>query len=126
VAVFEYLTTFYGRASRTEFWVTNIIFYILSLVLQAFSRILDHMHGGSKIIFGLLFMVLSLAMLWSSLSFLARRWHDRNKSGWWCLLLLVPIAGPIWILIECGFLAGDLGGNKYDQAYAERNSSRFA
>jgi uncharacterized membrane protein YhaH (DUF805 family) len=121
VAVFEYFTTFYGRASRSEFWITNIIFYVLNVVLQASSRILDHMNGGSQIIFGLFLIVLYLAVLWSSVSFLARRWHDRGKSGLWCLLLLVPIVGPIWTLIECGFFAGRSDSNFSNQIYVPPN-----
>jgi len=42
-----------------------------------------------------------------------KRWHDRNKSGWWSLILLIPIVGPIWMLVELGFLRGTEGTNNY-------------
>ena len=42
-----------------------------------------------------------------------KRWHDRDKSGWWMLITLVPIIGSIWLLIELGFLAGTPGVNRF-------------
>ncbi len=42
-----------------------------------------------------------------------RRYHDRNKSGWWFFLCFVPIVGPIWQFIELGFLSGTPSGNSY-------------
>lgn len=42
-----------------------------------------------------------------------KRWHDRNKSGWWNLISFIPIAGPIWAFIELGFLKGTPGANLY-------------
>ncbi|TGR16409.1 DUF805 domain-containing protein, partial [Mesorhizobium sp. M8A.F.Ca.ET.197.01.1.1] len=43
----------------------------------------------------------------------AKRWHDRNKSGWWTLIGLIPIIGGIWLLIELGILEGTRGANQY-------------
>jgi uncharacterized membrane protein YhaH (DUF805 family) len=42
-----------------------------------------------------------------------KRWHDRDKSGWWMLITLVPIIGAIWLLIELGFLKGTPGPNQF-------------
>ena len=38
-----------------------------------------------------------------------KRFHDRDKSGWWVLIWLIPIIGAIWLLIELGFLKGNPG-----------------
>jgi hypothetical protein len=35
-----------------------------------------------------------------------RRLHDRNKSGWWAALYLLPFVGWLWLVIECGILPG--------------------
>ena len=43
----------------------------------------------------------------------AKRWHDRNKSGWWSLLSFVPVLGPLWVLFELGSLPGTPGKNQY-------------
>jgi uncharacterized membrane protein YhaH (DUF805 family) len=43
-----------------------------------------------------------------------RRMHDRNKSGWVCLLGLIPIIGTI-ILFVWEVTAGTLGANRYGE-----------
>ena len=40
-----------------------------------------------------------LAVLLPNLSSLVRRLHDTGKSGLWFFILLVPVAGPIWLLV---------------------------
>jgi uncharacterized membrane protein YhaH (DUF805 family) len=44
---------------------------------------------------------------------MAKRCHDRGKSGWMSLIMLIPLAGPIWALIDLGILAGQDGPNEY-------------
>jgi uncharacterized membrane protein YhaH (DUF805 family) len=58
-------------------------------------------------------LVLLIALIWISLALQVKRWHDRDKSGWWGLIQLVPAIGPIWFLIECGFRKGTTGANQY-------------
>ena len=41
-----------------------------------------------------------------ALALYAKRWHDRDKSGWWSLIGLVPIIGAIWLIVELGILEG--------------------
>lgn len=42
-----------------------------------------------------------------------KRFHDRNKSGWWIFLHFIPAIGGIWALIELGFLKGTPGPNRF-------------
>ena len=42
-----------------------------------------------------------------------KRFHDRDKSGWWVLIGLIPLIGPLWLLIELGFLKGTDGPNRF-------------
>ena len=60
-------------------------------------------------------LIVTLILIWPSLAVQAKRWHDRNKSAWWILINFVPIIGPLWSLIENGFLPGDIGSNKYGE-----------
>jgi uncharacterized membrane protein YhaH (DUF805 family) len=48
--------------------------------------------------------IVSLALLVPSLSIAARRLHDTGRSGWWQLILLIPIIGLIVLIV---FLAQD-------------------
>ncbi len=54
-----------------------------------------------------------LLTTWSSLAISTKRWHDRNKSGWWFFINLIPLIGPLWAIIETGFLRGTYGENYY-------------
>ena len=58
-------------------------------------------------------LITSLALLAPSISALVTRLHDRNHSAHWLWFMLLPIAGPIVLLITASFLAGDRGVNSY-------------
>jgi len=42
-----------------------------------------------------------------------KRCHDRDQSGWWVLLLLIPVIGFIWAIINLGILEGTRGPNRF-------------
>ncbi len=42
-----------------------------------------------------------------------RRLHDHDKSPAWLLTGLIPVIGPLWRLLELGFLPGTRGENRY-------------
>jgi len=39
--------------------------------------------------------------------------HDRDKSAWWMLIILIPFVGGIWYLVEVGFLKGTEEQNQF-------------
>ncbi len=113
-----------GRVSRSDFWLKYflpsivlypVIFIVLVIVLTgldilASSQASSVEAGVHLIIGGLLGIITSTLVN-------IKRWHDRNKSGWWTLIILVPIIGPIWALIECDFLKGTAGPNRFDPSH---------
>jgi len=60
-----------------------------------------------------LWLVLALPLAWIGLCLLVKRWHDRGRSGWWLMVALIPVAGQLWTLVECGFLPGQRRGNRF-------------
>jgi uncharacterized membrane protein YhaH (DUF805 family) len=54
-----------------------------------------------------------LLCLYVGLAVGAKRCHDRNRSAWFLLLLLIPVLGWIWLIVELGFLAGSSGPNRF-------------
>ncbi len=60
-----------------------------------------------------LLAVIGLIALWPSLAVAAKRWHDRDKSGWWVLISFIPILGFVWTFIECGCMKGTEGDNRF-------------
>jgi uncharacterized membrane protein YhaH (DUF805 family) len=54
-----------------------------------------------------------LAVIVPGFAGLAKRCHDRDRSGWFQLISLIPLIGSIWLLVEVGFLRGTPGPNRF-------------
>lgn len=109
-----------GRISRQKFWLMGMVIILAVVALTVFSRFVSStavfLSGDpqSAIAVGAgLFWIGAIAAWWMCLAVCAKRWHDRGKSGWRTLILLIPIIGPVWVLVELGFLQGDYGDNRY-------------
>ena len=82
---------FSGRARRKEYWM-----FILFNMLIAFGvNVVDAVLGMEGLLGGLY----SLAVLIPGWAVFTRRMHDIGKSGWWYLVNLIPLAGPIIFLV---------------------------
>ena len=100
------LLSFEGRIGRKTYWMCFLAFLGVAIVLGISTAFL----GDIGMIVQIVFL---LAMVWCGLAVQAKRWHDRDKSAWWILIGLIPVIGPIWALIENGFLRGTEGGNRF-------------
>lgn len=100
---------FDGRINRAKFWLGIVGIWIVEAIVFAIITPL----GLDSTIGVILLLVLAVAVIWASLAISIKRWHDRDKSGWWVLIALIPLIGPIWALIETGFLPGTDGANQY-------------
>jgi uncharacterized membrane protein YhaH (DUF805 family) len=123
----DLFTSFNGRSNRQPFWLGLLVLIIISTILQfiLFGIFGASMMGSgsedptvmmqemSKMMVPL--GILLLITLWPTLALYAKRWHDRDKSGWWSLIMLIPFIGGIWMLIELGFLRGTDGPNRFGQ-----------
>jgi uncharacterized membrane protein YhaH (DUF805 family) len=96
---FTKFATFEGRARRSELWWFVLFNFIVGMILSTISA-------------GLLGMVYNLVVLLPNLAVGARRLHDTGRSGWWQLILLVPLIGLI-VLIWFYATPGAKGANKY-------------
>ena len=89
---------FKGRARRKEFWMYTLFVIIFAMI----AIILDFVLGLRLPIveFGVLYTLLGLALFIPSWAVLVRRLHDIGKSGWWCLIWLIPtIMGTVQSVI---------------------------
>lgn len=95
---------FSGRARRKEYWMFVLFYTLFGFVFNILDALLET--GG---VLGLLF---ALAHFVPALAVTCRRFHDTGRSGWWQLIVLVPIVGAIVFLV---FLCYDskAGSNEY-------------
>jgi uncharacterized membrane protein YhaH (DUF805 family) len=121
----DLFTSFAGRSNRQPFWLGLLVLIIVSTILQfilfgifgtsMMSQPSDDPAVAMEAMKGMMLPlgILLLITLWPTLALYAKRWHDRDKSGWWSLIMLIPIIGGIWMLIELGFLRGTDGPNRF-------------
>ncbi|EJO34319.1 DUF805 domain-containing protein [Acinetobacter radioresistens] len=57
-------------------------------------------------------LILTLLYTYFNLVLIVRRLHDRNHSGWWALLLFLPLVNFLF-MIYLLFAAGDAGINRF-------------
>jgi uncharacterized membrane protein YhaH (DUF805 family) len=74
---------FSGRASRSEYWYW-VLFTTLAEIVTSIV--------GYGIGYQVTTSVFGLAVLLPGLAVVIRRLHDFDRSGWWILLLFVPVA----------------------------------
>ncbi len=101
----EFLLNWRGRLNRAQYWAFAIMYIGVAVVLS----LVEGLIGTGGILGGLF----GLAMLYPAICIGIRRWHDRDKSGWWTLIALLPIIGFLWVFIECGCLKGSEGENRF-------------
>jgi uncharacterized membrane protein YhaH (DUF805 family) len=82
---FSKYADFNGVASRSEFWWFILFVFVVAVALNFVSPTLAN--------------VVSLGLLLPQLAVGARRLHDTGKSGWWQLLLLLPVIGLIVLIV---------------------------
>ena len=105
MTVTHLLFGFSGREKRLPWWIATLL---VDLALGMIYAIFGHLRPS---VLGLL--LLAPPLIWISVAVQVKRWHDRDKSGWWFLMNFVPIIGWLWVLIECGFLRGTPGPNRF-------------
>ena len=101
---------FNGRARRKEYWM----FVLFNLLFAIAAMLLDNMLGTTTngVSGGYIYMLYSFALLIPGIAVAVRRLHDVGKSGWFMLIVLVPLVGAVWLLVLfC--TEGTPGDNEY-------------
>ena len=101
-----------GRVGRADWWLKYIVaFGVISIVAVVLDNGLGLTFGEQET--GVISLLVAVLTIYPAIVVTIKRFHDRNKSGWWVLIALVPLLGAFWILIECGFLRGTVGPNRF-------------
>ena len=92
-----------GRISRVGFWLRHLLALPTALALviamQGLAGVLE-LAGSAA-------LTLFLVSTWS------RRLHDRGYSAWRLLTVLVPVAGALYLSVECALRKGIAHANPF-------------
>ena len=94
--------TIEGRASRSEYWSFYLVFIIADIGLTIADSAL-----GTPLV------LLLLALIPASFCAAIRRMHDIGKSGWWLLIMFIPLIGGLVLLYWFIFDGGQPHANDY-------------
>ncbi|MBO9544248.1 DUF805 domain-containing protein [Caulobacter sp.] len=109
-----------GRLSRTPFLIAAGVLVGVAVLYEAIAGYTLHWLTG---------WLVYPALLFSGACVLSKRLHDRGRSGWWALLILVAVVAVwpqpehfldflfslvlIWAIVELGVMGGEQGANRY-------------
>ncbi len=139
---FKRYAKFEGRSSRSEYWWAYLALSVISVVLMgiatatatvkdvattstAFSsdtttQVTEYSPLGNVLL--IILAIIGLATLIPSISSAVRRLHDANYSGWLYLLVLVPILGPIAVMVLLA-MPSKPEGQRFDGAAARQQAA---
>ena len=109
--VLKKYAVFGGRARRKEYWLFVLVSAFIIFALWFFEALV----GGP----GVLGMFYGLAVLIPGIAVAVRRLHDTDRSGWWFLIVLLPLIGAIVLLV---FML--LDGNPHENQYGADQKQR--
>lgn len=112
IEVLKKYAVFSGRARRKEYWFFVLFNIIISFVLGFIDAMAGTFSGENGV--GLLGGIYSLAVIIPGIAVTVRRLHDINRTGWWALIILIPLIGALVLLV---FTVQDStpGENQYGQ-----------
>jgi uncharacterized membrane protein YhaH (DUF805 family) len=96
--IFWFLFLFNGRLNRKGYWLFTAPIVLLAILGQQEVIVVN--------------TIIMLCLVWISFAVIIKRLHDINKSGWWSLIVLIPILGGLATL-ALGFMKGSQGENDF-------------
>ncbi len=95
--VLQKYAVFSGRARRKEYWYFTLFNFLIGMSLA----LLDSVTGlfDPEIGVGLFGGIYTLVIFLPSFAVLFRRLHDTGRSGWWWLIIFIPVLGAITLLV---------------------------
>ena len=93
-----------GRFGRAKWWLAQLaglpvvgtFFFLITMLRSATGP----QPSSLDLVMSLPFIVLFVLLFWMMFCATVKRYHDRNKSGWWYLIQFIPLIGGIWALVE--------------------------
>jgi uncharacterized membrane protein YhaH (DUF805 family) len=96
--------SFRGRISRGGFWWRTVLVWILFMILNG---LIPPAIGVMAV------WVINPMTLWALAALAIQRLHDRNMSGRWLLLALIPIVGAVCLFWQLALRRGVADSNRW-------------
>jgi len=100
-----------GRFNRAKYWLAYLPLILISLLATYADFSTGSLDAQTGI--GPISAIASIILIWPSISLGVKRCHDRDRSGWFLLIGIIPLLGALWILVELGFMRGTVGDNRF-------------
>ena len=108
----EMFFTCRGRLNRKPFFLRGLALGILSSILSSVMGEMSDSSSTALHIAALLMLPLILICCVASIMLVIRRWHDLGKSGWFTLVLIIPLVNLL-VMLYLWFVRGTAGPNAY-------------
>jgi uncharacterized membrane protein YhaH (DUF805 family) len=96
-----------GRVSRRTFWLYGVGALLgIGMLGQALLAIAGIDESGAT-------LIVDVLLVYPALAVSAKRWQDRNRSPLWVLVVLIPVIGWVWAVLDNGFVRGNPGPNAF-------------
>ena len=103
--MFRFLLSPQGRTSRAGYWAFIAILLAVTVAAMVLDNVLGLYDEVSQT--GVFETIIGLLSIWPSIAVAIRRFHDRNMTGWWYLILtLAMIVALIGGAVIGGLLSG--------------------
>ena len=109
-----------GRLARTPFLIASAVVVGVAVFYEAIANYTLHWLTG---------WFVYPVLLFTGACLLSKRLHDRGRSGWWSMLILIAVVAVwlqpehfldflfslviLWSVVELGVMGGEQGANRY-------------
>ncbi len=107
----ELLFSTRGRITRSDYWLRFVLPYFVIFVVISYIDLTTGTYYDELEV-GLLSLLFALAALYPWIAVGVKRCHDRNRTGWFLLIGLIPLVS-IWLVVELSILRGTVGPNRF-------------
>lgn len=105
MTLFEFTTK--GRLGRADLLYGVLVpLTVLALVAYGIDAVTQTLVPFATLVVSVVALILAIPPL-------VRRLHDRGRSAWFFLVLLIPFVGALWFIVETYFRKGDGTENRY-------------
>ena len=103
-----------GRINRQRIWIGALLLGLGMVPFVVLYAIFISNASFLTLIFLLILIAAYIAAGIADIMLYIKRAHDRNHTGWYILLTIIPFIGIIWA-IELAFFKGTEGTNQYGE-----------